>query len=484
MGNDQPESACALAKRKRWLAHDLGLVFFAQSRWSGIEFGVDLAQRSSYLQNSETPFIPASTTKLFTAALALKELGPEFRFETAVEWKHVGQTIARELTLFASGDPTLGTYLDKGRIASWARRMREKGVRRVEGPIQMGSIDHRWEFSSQPPGLEDSDSTQCYGAQAGAWSFANQCSAFWITSPTNGRWDSLEIKTPVIVRLKRDRVTHLEIKAVGEPFERFEISGTWANQRRRAIPIFLPLAAPKELILKQFSGALAQAGIDYHPKVSTRAPASAVERSFSDFSPTLGEILVPMLKKSDNLFADALFKAVGARTHPEEIDLLKGGQLAMASLVSHLGTFAVRGFEAQAREGQFSPVVALFDGAGLSRESRVTVSALMALLRDLQAKPDLWFKPIFNALPIAGIDGTLARRMRHTAAWGAVHAKTGTMDGVSNLTGYIPIAKSTDPAQIVPFVLLTSTEAEKTFQARRALDEAAALFANSIRASE
>ena len=118
---------------------------------------------------------------------------------------------------------------------------------------------------------------------------------------------------------------------------------------------------------------------------------------------------------SDNFYAEMLLKNLGAR--------FAGGGTTAA------GASVVRGFESA--HGMSSKVV---DGSGLSRANAVSPRAIGKLLTSVQKES--WFATFQNSLPLAGRSGTLAGRMRGTAADGRCRAKTGTLSDVSALAGY------------------------------------------------
>ena len=92
----------------------------------------------------------------------------------------------------------------------------------------------------------------------------------------------------------------------------------------------------------------------------------------------------------------------------------------------------------------------LADGSGLSRYDFVAPDALAQVLAALYQRPD--FPALYAALPVAGLDGTLATRMKGTAAAGNVHAKTGSLTGARSLSGYV---KDADGENLL-FVLLAN----------------------------
>ena len=134
----------------------------------------------------------------------------------------------------------------------------------------------------------------------------------------------------------------------------------------------------------------------------------------------IDQILLPMMKKSDNLFAESLFYQIAAQSgHPYAN--YKRGTRAVSQFISRLGVS--------------SDTYQVADGSGLSLYNYLTPHLLVAALR-YAYKHESIYRHLLPALPIAGEDGTLRRRMTTGAARGNVHAKTGTVEGVSTLAGY------------------------------------------------
>ena len=139
-------------------------------------------------------------------------------------------------------------------------------------------------------------------------------------------------------------------------------------------------------------------------------------------SPPLRDVLPALQKPSQNQIAELLFKTValratGARTRRQRA-ACRGAQLTAWG--AEADGFAVR------------------DGSGLSRHDYVTPRTLVQVLDAMRRHQD--FKVFYDALPIAGVDGTIAKRMRGTAAQGNVHAKTGYIDKARSLSGYVTTA--------------------------------------------
>jgi D-alanyl-D-alanine carboxypeptidase/D-alanyl-D-alanine-endopeptidase (penicillin-binding protein 4) len=169
----------------------------------------------------------------------------------------------------------------------------------------------------------------------------------------------------------------------------------------------------------RFRRLLRERGITTGPVGVGRAPAAAVEVAHV-LSPPLATILHYMDTESDNLHAEMLLKQLGAVAGG------RGTTIAGADVVMHdLGDAEI-------------PLtgVRVVDGSGLSDEDRVTARALTALLLSAWRNPEMR-KPLFDALAVSGRTGTLKSRLDRKPAYGAVHAKTGTTDLASALSGYV-----------------------------------------------
>jgi D-alanyl-D-alanine carboxypeptidase/D-alanyl-D-alanine-endopeptidase (penicillin-binding protein 4) len=184
---------------------------------------------------------------------------------------------------------------------------------------------------------------------------------------------------------------------------------------------------PAGYAARVFEELLAERGVavlDSLPKGTSALPPNAIviARHLSD---SLAASIRNFLKVSDNLTGEQLVKAIGARAAgpPGDYDN---------------GLAAERRFLAE-EVGIDTTAMVLADGSGVSRYNLVTAGQIVALLAYMAGRADL--APAFlAALPAAGVDGTLEDRMRGTVAERAVRAKTGSLSGVSALSGYVSTA--------------------------------------------
>jgi serine-type D-Ala-D-Ala carboxypeptidase/endopeptidase (penicillin-binding protein 4) len=169
-----------------------------------------------------------------------------------------------------------------------------------------------------------------------------------------------------------------------------------------------------------FASTLRSVGVRVdRPARVASTPQTAVTLA-TRLSPPLALLLAAMDKNSDNFAAEMLLKQVGVAPHEPGTSLR--GAAAARALLAGLGV-PLRG-------------VRIVDGSGLSLDNRLTTRAVAAMLAVARRSPVIG--PVLrNALSIAGVDGTLRYRMTTGPARGVVRAKTGTLDGVSALSGYV-----------------------------------------------
>ena len=336
--------------------------------WSDTPGGclrVSAGGRVLYEANPNGPVVPASVTKLFTAAAALRVLGPERALRTTVRTagEPVAGVVSGDLWLVGGGDPVLGTdawaaQLDVREplhtsLDELADEVVAAGVRRIEGRI-LGD-DSRFDADRY---VETWPDRLIADGEAGPLSALSVNDGF-------ATWGH-----------------------PGVPF---------SDPATDAAAIFTDLLEARGVAVAGSAG-------------SGVAPLGSIELVGID-SPSVGDLVHAMLRDSDNGTAELLVKEVGLQ------ELGAGSTGAGTRVVAD--TLGVDGDE-----------VVIADGSGLSSAARVTCRALTALLaRDAEA--------LSGRLAVAGRDGTLAHRFVGTMATGRLRAKTGSLDGVAALAGYI-----------------------------------------------
>jgi serine-type D-Ala-D-Ala carboxypeptidase/endopeptidase (penicillin-binding protein 4) len=178
-------------------------------------------------------------------------------------------------------------------------------------------------------------------------------------------------------------------------------------------------------------------------------------------SPPLRDLVRGFMKPSQNLETDMIFDQVGELSRPADSSpWLTSESLAVRALDKFL---AAKGIPAD---------VHFDEGSGLSRNNLTSANATAALLAAMSASPEA--ADYFDALPIAGVDGTLRNRMKNTPAFQNVHAKTGTLRWANSLSGYVTTAAG---EKLVFSLMLNRYESSSGFSHTQELDAIAEMLA-------
>jgi D-alanyl-D-alanine carboxypeptidase/D-alanyl-D-alanine-endopeptidase (penicillin-binding protein 4) len=455
-----------------------------KSRTRGITIGTVTPGPRPLAKNETAAFIPASITKVVTTALALKYLGEDFKFKTEVKWVNEtasgvaleaatgfqsdapaqAQTVARDLTIIADGDPTVDrrdtVFGGRARLGEIADKLYERGVRRIVGKINLLSVDERKDLSLPADGMQSGDYMNCYGAVAQAFNFHENCGSMLIEGIASGHWVNEGLAFPFALNLERGTRTAVRITPELDPAGRitkFVLEGIWNVKRVRPTWVALPITDAKAWWGGALIAALEDRGIDVKgvelsmptgPEAAKlRGRESASATLFTIESDALETLIRYTNKPSNNFFADSIFKALATRHASKNPDLRKAG-----------ADFVKDGIKEWMRRNghpEYAKEIELVDGSGLSRINRTTPRAFLALLTEFAKEPS--FAALWQSLPIAGRDGTLKHRMRGTRAQDSVRAKTGTVKGAYQLAGYVPrLAPDGAIKGYVPFVILSA----------------------------
>ncbi|WP_433244146.1 D-alanyl-D-alanine carboxypeptidase/D-alanyl-D-alanine endopeptidase [Streptosporangium sp. CA-135522] len=381
-----------------------------------------------YTQDSGKILTPASNAKLVTSAAAVDVLGLDYRFTTDVlsTGRRAGSVLTGNLYLKGTGDPTL-LAADYDALAA---RVAAAGIKVVTGKLV---ADDTW-FDSVRLGTDWAwdDEPYYYAAQISALTASPDTdydagSVIVSVSPGDAPGKPAKVSTtPETDYLKIDNraTTGAETDVLVERQHNTNtvvITGTVAEKYDEWVAV----DDPTRYVSSLFRKALARHGVRVLGSTGREAtPAGAVTVASHESMP-LGELLVPFLKLSNNMHAEILAKAIGRK--------VSGAGTWSAGLAA-ITSFA---------QANGMPTLRMRDGSGLSRVDGLTPGGITNLLIALRSKP--WFSTWYGALPIAGdpgrmVGGTLRSRMRGTPAAGNVHAKTGSLTGVTSLSGYVTSA--------------------------------------------
>lgn len=384
-----------------------------------------------YGRRASTTAMPASNTKILTAVAALDVLGPDYRFTTDVvrRGRVTDGVLHGNLYLVGRGDPTSR----QSDYAALAKAVRAAGISSVTGKVVAdGSF---FDTERYNPGWSPSYASQYYAAQTAALTVAPNADLdsgtvlVKVKGGTRGRRPSLST-TPAAaksyVRLVNEASTtgstsvSLSRRLGGNTITvrgRVRSGATWSG--------LVTVDKPELYAAAVFRRELSRQHVDVEggTRLGT-TPASKRTRVARDRSITLAALLVPFLKLSNNLHAEALTKTMG--TLDGRPGSWPGGLARTTAYVRGLGVPATG--------------LSLADGSGVSRRDRVSPLTMASVLVKVRDEP--WWPAFDTGLPVAGVQsrlvgGTLRNRMTGTRAAGNAHAKTGSLTGVTALSGYV-----------------------------------------------
>lgn len=392
---------------------------------SEVSFALDVPGVGLVSHRSNELMIPASTMKVVVAAAALDLLGPDFSLMTdlvadgAVE----DGVLQGNLRIVGRGDPAIVGREDTEdvlwELRPWIGLIKDQGISSIAGKIL---ADVRY-FSG--PGFHtdwpSGSAQQWYYAPSGALNLNDNCLDL-IVGPVSGDRVQLEMRpfqplASIVNRLKpvSDSKKHLiRMDRKGMSWE-VVVSGSFlAKSGPQKFHVSVP--DPASNFIGAFSQILSESGLtitggEYSDSVESRVLAR--------ISHTLKSRLPVLLKNSQNLYADSIFRIIGKE---------KG----------HKGDFLTAGKVIREWSGDRFPnsePLVFRDGSGLSRKNRLTTAFLQQLMKwSLECD---WGDQLFGSLAVSGVDGTLKKRLKSNSVRGKILAKTGTLTGVSSLTGLL-----------------------------------------------
>jgi len=435
---------------------------FASARWGAriITANGENAGRVVFERDADKSFMPASNMKLYTSAAALDAFGPDFKIKTSVyATKPVGKAgaLKGDLILYGRGDPNLSPRFDTENpkryddlesadritaIEQLADQIKSGGIKTVTGSL-IGD-DSFFAGDLLGPGWEWDDAQFYYGAEVSALTVNDNSVAFTVT-PARRAGDPPSIKIQPrtgylkIVNNASTGDSGLTRIGVHRPLNSntVEFFGTiprGAKEFEVNIAVHDPASFAAELLRE----ALARRGIRVRGRVERLDAVARAARPFDESKlvevasvelQPLTEILKVINKPSQNLHTELMLRQLGTR-HTDARSLDDYGR---PKSTASLGNEIRRQF--LQRAGIETSPLSLRDGSGLARQNLVTPRSTSRLLEFMLAHPHA--KTWRESLTVAGVDGTLERRMKDTAAANNFRGKTGTLTYVNALSGYV-----------------------------------------------
>ena len=408
---------------------------FAHAHWGVMIKSLD-SDEVWYEHNQDRLFMPASNNKIPSTAAALKVLGPDFRFETHVltNGEQKGSTLNGDIVVWSNGDPTMyEKYVghSKAIFEAWADSLKTMGIKRITGDI-IGDDDAfddvhigegwAWDYLSI-----------WYAAQFGALQFNENYVDVKIVPPT-----TLDGEVVLIPNIKSSYFNLIaDFDIVNEGYNRIYlnrdfysndiifsgqlVAGSDTTERTPTID------NPTKFYVHVLKETLEENGISVEGDPVdcddidgwVHAPHDSGYRELTHYySVPLSEVARRLMKRSQNMYAETMPRVLS--WYETGLGSIETGRKIMDSVFVEFG---------------IEPGTWVYaDGSGLTRYDYISPQILVKILEGMfhSDLKDVWV----NSLPIAGVDGTLKKRMIGTAAEQKVYAKTGTISNVRGLSGY------------------------------------------------
>lgn len=367
---------------------------------------------------------PASNMKLLTTAAALELLGSQYSFSTSLYYRpkdRRNNTLRGNLYIQAGADPGLVT----GDVFEIAQSLYAQGIHKIQGRLifDIGRLNGE----GLPPGFDQKDELASYRTAIGAASLNYNTYVVW-TRPGTRRGKAAQISiVPPITGLRienkskttRGSSNRTRVALVREKNGRTKVLvsgyiGQKARPRSQRLPRYEPLDYAHEVFYQAFRAA----GISIKKQAAkSGALPSDAKKLLSRASAPLGSLIRPINKYSNNFMAEQLLWTLAPAGHPPEAGLLEIHRFLQSINLPMDG-------------------LTLGNGSGLYDSNRMSPAQLTHLLvymhNDFRHSADF-----LASLAVMGVDGTTRRRLHQTTAKGWVRAKTGTLNNVSALSGYI-----------------------------------------------
>ncbi len=444
----------------------LGIAPASKGEWGLLIVDAESGE-TLYEQNADKYFVPASNMKLFTTALALAKLGPEYRFHTTLETRGAISSegvLSGDVVLVGRGDPNLSNRKfpyelkeefdgpQEKALAGLADALVAKGVKEISGDV-IGD-DSYFPRERYPNGWEIDDMVWEYGAAISAIVIEDNTVALTLTpgeqagnpvqAALNPATSDFTVENDVITSAADVKS---DLTLTREPGSNLVVVKGSLPAKSAPRKLILAIEEPAQHAAALLKRLLEERGI----RVAGTARAQHIHAEPGDdpvvlaehVSVPLGDAVKLINKISQNLHTEMLLRTVARQS---------GVWATPDDLMKVPVDFYVAA-------GVTPGDVIQVDASGLSRHDLVTPRAIVTLLSFAQKQS--WFGPYYASLPVAGQDGTLEDRMKNTPAAGRIHAKTGSVEHVRTLSGFA----ETPVGRRVIFSFLSNNQGGKSHEA-------------------
>jgi D-alanyl-D-alanine carboxypeptidase/D-alanyl-D-alanine-endopeptidase (penicillin-binding protein 4) len=377
--------------------------------------------------NADVPRNPASVMKLVTTAAALHLLGPGFTWETHAyaDGKLVGDRLDGDLVLKGYGDP----YLVTESFWTFLRRLRVKGLRQITGDLV---IDNSY-FSIVPRdrGAFDGRPYHAYNVLPSALLVNFQTYEFQMLPDRGSRRIQVTTNPPSATLAIHNRLKYSNGHCRGQKFriqmhvleglpdDTVRFSGSYPFSCG-AHALLRTVSSHESFVHGVFTALWRELGGEFEGGVRSGTASGGARRLFVHRSYPLSDVIRPMNKFSNNVMTRNLFLTLGAERHGAPGTVSKG-RVAVREWLQSIGVDPGG--------------LVIENGSGLSRTSKASARLIGEMLLEVYRSP--YMPEFISSLPLAAIDGTMRKRFRNGPMQGRMHVKTGLIDHVRSMGGYM-----------------------------------------------
>lgn len=410
-----PDSLLALMKKSKVSQDNLS-----------VYIGDVIADKPMLSHNIDVARSPASTIKLVTTYAALKQLGPNYAWPTEA-WTRgeiTNGVLSGDLILKGYGDP----FLVYERYWKFVNELRDRGLKAITGDVIIDSSYYR--LPEHDRKAFDGESFKVYNAGVTPLMFNFQATRLWISPPSDETSSDVNLTLyPASDRVKlenklklvkgRCKRSHGRPKLSWGLEKQLVVTGRFARSCKPRFVMRL-ISEPKQLAFDAFK----QFWLGSNGAFNGRLKYGQVQKKDELFhtytSPTLGEQIRSINKWSNNVMTRQLFLTTGVNRYGTPATIQKGRDAILGILQ---------------RNGVKTEGLVVENGSGLSRKSRISARQMAQLLD--AAYRDAYMPEFMSSLSLPGLDGTLASRFRNEDLAGRSHLKTGTLNRVTAIAGYM-----------------------------------------------
>lgn len=400
-----------------------------------------------FAHNEAVDFIPASVTKIATAAAVLDRLGASFKFQTTL-WSSgavKNGVLDGDLILKGGGDAGFVSESMWFLVNDFMRT----GIKKIEGHIIVDDSD--FDTIRADPSRDPERVDRAYDAPIGAMSFNWNSINIYIRPTQVGKAPAVYLD-PIDNGYKIDNGAKTINKAgnnlaVSRVGNRIVVRGS-IGLSTPEVAVYKNIDDPAEWSGQNLASFLEQRGIQFKGKIKTGKKPEIAKLLAKAESKPVAQHVSDMMKFSNNYVAEMLTKNLAAQSGAAPASLDEGMKLIRASI------------EGMGIDGKrFN----LINPSGLSRRNRLKAADLGLILVQAQKKFP-WFAEFLSSFPLSGLDGTLKRRMKSNEGW--IRAKTGNLTGVIGLAGYAGRKDGT----VLAFAFIFNGKGEQGEMARSLFD--------------